>query len=150
MKLKKEGFLTRFYKWSYGLNDAVLPTNFCEFFWSLVFAIAVSPLTILSLPLQLLIPGLKENTDWSMKARICAPLAIIVCVTLLTFLGITVFNNPGTSLMIVGVLVLFGLLLALLVWKSDSLSELQKETNQVIEEKYKSVKENYCPKIEWK
>jgi hypothetical protein len=132
------------------MADDYLTTNFCEFFWSLMFAALISPVTILSLPFQLFLPELRENDNWTVKGRLFAPLAVIFVIFLMILLGKVLVENPVVSLSSIGVLAILFFTGFLLARKSERIGELKDEAREIFSQKFKSVKENYCPKIEWK
>jgi hypothetical protein len=149
MKLNSNGKLARFYQWSY---DAALPQNFCEYFWALAFAALFFPLTWMSYPWD----------SCMFSERVWKGFCVLATLALIAYGLAQWVEHPFEGTMIVLgciggtiglVAIIIGgtfLLESLQDWESESKPTLFGEIVEVLREKKDAVKENYCPKIDWK
>jgi hypothetical protein len=153
MELDKNGNLANFYKWSY--REYHLPQNFCDYFWLLIWAAIFFPITWLSYPLSC----------WTLTERVFKGFGVLLFLAATAFYISLWIESPFQTFKWSGITVsvCVGVLLftfggvALLGWWEDRKAEesddppksILSEVMQMIREKKKSVKDNYCPKIDW-
>lgn len=145
MRLSKNGYLAQLYRWSYGTWR--MPNNLCIYFWKLLFAIVVFPITWISYPFHF---------D-HIVIRIIASLVCCFFLALFARLILGVFENPYFALevlfyvgrIIAGFIVLIALVV-LYALLEENPPEIVSETLKIIQAKKESVKDKFCPKIEWK
>jgi hypothetical protein len=146
MKIKTYGILPTFYKWSYGKSDDDLTPNFCNYFWGLVLAALLLPITIWSLPFQRLSP-LKENEDWAIYGRVGFTAAVTSCLLMIGMGFSLAINSPGAFFGTILGFTIFGFgLYAAMTWK---FKDFGREIVETVSERTTSFKQNYCPKIDW-
>lgn len=149
MKLNKNSKLTRLYMWSYNTPYWRLPNDLCTYFWKLLFAIVVFPLTWLSYPFK------------------CNHIFSRIGVSLLCLLGLILIGLP-IGLQKWGVFIILGIVIGMLVgitatigliafvcglltetyYKVRSTSTVE-ELMSIVRERKTGFKEKYCPRIEW-
>lgn len=144
MNLSTNGIPARFYKWSYGATDGTLPRSLCPFFWKLILAILLLPVTLPTLPVQLIFPSLRDNDEWSLAGRF-----FFVCLTAVTLLaigliGLTAVNAPLTFFSTVAGVAAVVLFVITGIVIKDS------ESAEIVVKRVIAYKENYCPPIFWK
>jgi hypothetical protein len=147
MKLDKNGKLARFYKWSY--REVYLPTNFCSYFWALLLAAFLFPITWLSYPLDC----------WSLTERVWKSFCVFMgLVGTAFYISLWIESPFKTGAVTFLVLVALVLLIAVIgggVWCLERWDSRQpkptviSEVFEVVRGQVEAVKENYCPKIEW-
>jgi len=150
MTLNNNGYITRFYKWTYGKWDSELPTNFCNYFWATIFALVILPLTIWSLPIQY-IPflELEDNDDWAWFGRIGAFVSEATIGGLIFgIVCLFIFATVAALSLFVGIPALI-FLLYLLFRENSKVREITGEFAHLVAEKTSSTKEKYCPRITW-
>lgn len=184
MQLSKTGKLAIFYRWSYGKSTDQLPNNLCPYFWKLVLAFFLLPITWVSF-----IWGFKIQMDYDWKndrfiidkdfahyfnynkpdfmlvKRFFTGISIYGLLTEIVFV-ISLLLNMEISFWdfivkisaFTGIGIIGSMILILLYFLSKAIirthqrvitSSTYKETKHILEETYVSVKENYCPKINW-
>ncbi len=141
MELSEKSWLARFYKTSYGTN--VLPQSLCPYFWGLVFALLVSPLTTpLILGNRLFNKRWNDYSDIYIKTIVGATIWGLVIALIMSpvkvgiGLGVTVLGIGG----IIGLFLLVGYLV-------DSKTP---EPILIVKESFKGFIGRYCPRITWK
>jgi magnesium-transporting ATPase (P-type) len=176
MNLNDKGKLATLYCWTYGKTRRELPLNLCPFFWKLVVATLIFPITWLSFPYGFRDYGgnyfrkslnYDERTNMLPKRFFTGILGyglLIFAAFLLsqTFLAIArlglwqVFLNVlfviGITLAVILVFVLcFGIFYMLKYGTSElRSSELYREASSVLKERKDGFMDSYCPKINWK
>lgn len=150
MELNSTGSIARFYCWSYGLHFANLPPDFCMFFWKLLLALLVLPVTVWTLlPQKILRLG---NLEWSLGGRFLAgnftALLIAVAVHIVTAIASAPYESFTAILKILSAIAVVTALLAAGIYVSNS--RLKNEFAEIAKTKTSSVKDKYCPKINWK
>jgi hypothetical protein len=150
MKLDKNGKLPRFYQWSYSEKD--LPDNFCSYFWHVLWAIILFPVTWLSYPLPNYPPP-------PIGIRFIIGIVGYFLLGLLAGLVYALLVNPFQTLKIAGTIVgaigalsatIFGFIYIKERLDGSDEKSVFTEIAEIVREKKKSVKENYCPKINWR
>jgi len=154
MQLKVAGPLTRFYKRTYFLEYDELPTNFCNFFWKLIFAFVVLPITALTY----LVDGKNKKRPAiadAFKDRLVFPvIAVLLLLFLFTLIGayvklfvfVPIFTGSVTAIVVIaGLVILLGG-----EKRREAVGDFTLEALDVAVTKIENVKEGYCPKIEWK
>lgn len=149
MKLSKNSLHYKWYKllyWKDGYSIEI--DNFCNYFWSLLMGTLLSPFV-------LLVPfGRKGYYDPGANVIFRAALGAIF--TLIGGLVLWYFYNllfHYTWQLLSPMLLIIGAVgvIVLLLWIISKLAEKKEwETMDVIVEGYKSWKDKYCPKIDWK
>jgi uncharacterized membrane protein YuzA (DUF378 family) len=143
MKLNDHGLMARFYLWSY---PSALPNNLCSYFWKLVAAIVLLPLT--------------WATFWINDDNIPFPLRAIIGVLLqgiVGFLGfafVAPFFGVWTPLEYLGLGVVIAAIICgvgyfFLERTTPVIPKALSEFASISYERGKAVKDNYCPRIEW-
>ena len=142
LKLKRQGLLSRFYKFTF-CKDA--PDSLCTFFWGLVIGLLVLPITWLSVFFFMILRKFDDHTEPdNLSHRLLFGFMMYLGVAIvLLYLGALINNTTTTILWTVGCVLAFWVLS--LVGKNTGEHEL----TRVIKEFIKSRKEKYCPKIDW-
>lgn len=153
IKLHGQGLLARYYEWAYDVYH--MPENFCEYFWKLIFALALMPLIWLSYPIK------REGIGVRIAASIGVLLALFLLAVLIT-LSYTYFDTFLMLLFASVIIVLTIVAILALVAGSDITCEYVRHTDTFKQVKrtaseakiiWKGRKEavlnRYCPKIEW-
>lgn len=151
MKLNRESKLARFYQWSYGERPEWMPYNFCDYFWSLLWAMVVFPITWLSYPFD----------TYNLNERFWKGVGMWIFLTAIAYYIFLFIEYPYQTAKISGYVVggIIGFI-ALVIGGVYCLEKLEHdgetkkpsvlcEAWQIAVEKKNSVKDNYCPKIEW-
>lgn len=155
MKLKKDGLITRFYKWSFSYGDDQLTQNFCGYFWSVVFAFIFLPFTAWSAAVGLTWPEFRKSDPPFGVRIVMGGVCYVICAALV-MLGIKLYLAPVDTLIGIGVAVSIAASVSLLMYvfvirdKTSQIGKALDEARDLIVEKVESVKEGYCPKIDWK
>lgn len=126
MRLNSKGKLAKFYMWL-PPEDKKLPQDFCSYFWGLVarvfFIFGMGGLVVVSL------------VYWAVR--------------FVLWLSHLIWAHKGPSLIVLA----FILFIALSVWLSERKkkikTEILSEAKAIISGKIDSVKNRYCPRIEW-
>lgn len=151
MKINKNSLSTRFYTWTYGISKNQLPTNFCAYFWLWVSALLFLPVTFFSAIIQFSFIGrkmdLSENETWSFSGRCGIFFLLLTALMCLTAVSILLAVSPALT---VSILLLIAVLVLFCYLHSNKKFPLKDtEVFNIVREKIKSVKEGYCPKIEY-
>ena len=145
--IRKDSFSNRFYSLFYDRNINHQTPNFCDWAWMYIFA-------VLSLPFTWITLWKRFSSAYDNGAKLITRIIIgFMAQFLIGFyiLGL-VYRTRGT-LEFTGVIAVFTLAIflfafgmaKLIIWASN-----QPEKKSIIGETWKSYKEKYCPKIEWK
>lgn len=146
--MKKDGKIAKFYKYSNGSNE--LPNNLCNYFWALVFMIVSLPLTFWTY-----IPRINSGYNDDYKFRTGFSIITLIIVSLLlfafAFTGTLIYRYPQVMILVLGIPSILGIFywLAVRNHPGNPVKELVSDTSTILVNKVKSVKEGYCPKIEW-
>ena len=167
MKLKKDGPLARFYAWTYCHGQErewdrkrELPTKFCPFFWELMFAIAILPITWMSALTD------REEVCQKLGARLTVGMLAYAALIILCAIVALVYNFPWIVLTVLGgalgIAAIGGLgtyfFTQSRTWRAvggsvrcavGSTFEAIGEVVEVASTKKESFTNNYCPKIDW-
>jgi hypothetical protein len=147
MHLSKHNLITRFYMWTYGKTEEYLPKDFCSYFWSVLFATLILPLTIWSWPIQHIKTfDLDQNTDWTWAGR-CGVLVFAFIFGVAGYgmvLGVIIHPWIMLGVFISAALITLGMI-SVVIGKG-----LLGEATHLLKAKTDSVKDKYCPVIEWK
>ncbi len=143
--LKEKSWHTKLYKWSYCTYH--LPDSLCNYFWALVTAILLLPITVFSL-FQTLI-NINAN---NLAIRIVQGLFTMLLLYGLITWGGAWYENPAFQLAIVicifiSLVILF-VVMFLLSWFSAKRWK-NNETLNLITLKIQAKKSKVCPKINW-
>lgn len=137
MKLNRESRVARFYYATY----RHLPTDLCRFWWKLLGAIALLPLTWWTY-----FTRDSKRGYMDLDERCGIGVAVWMAIAALTGLVVVFLWNWIALLVILGVLLIIAALLSLPEW-GDCVFDSTPVT--VARERYKAFKEGYCPRIEW-
>lgn len=169
MKLNKNSFSSRFYKWFY--ETSILPTNLCPYFWKLLLAWVLVALfglpSIISLIPFLIIVIFKQEAKYLLKENKYAAILVgfiiwlaLFALTCIVFFFLTLFgvlpyvdgSNIAPLQTIGGVISVFGFGYGI-VYLSKYLGERKRtkiKQPSIITEFVKAKYNRYCPKIDWK
>lgn len=153
MQLKTDGAVTRFYKRTFFLADYDLPKNFCGFFWKLIIAFIVLPITWWTYRVDDK-PGRDSPIDdFGSRVGLGVAVPIMLAIVLLIIFGIlvTAVSYPKVSTVVASV-ILFAVLTVWLNTRRNG-NPVERFTHEVLDiatTKVESVKDNYCPRIDWK
>ena len=169
MKLKKNSFTARVYRWFYGYNN--MPQTVCPYFWQLVIMwICIAPYTLLSLP-----TFLSKETDKGLWEK---PVMGMIAYCMLFALGSIVFAIPslfmdlpkdsfwdnyrimGIMFWMIGIPILTYRGIASLYemyrdrqrekrWEKLEEGDLAEKEQNILVEFIKATYHKYCPKIDW-
>lgn len=150
MRLKKDGYINRFYMWSYEAEDYDLPHSLCPYFWWLVFAVIAFIPALPGYLVALFCQGVFEKS-WSaepleMRTKLALTFAACVVGLVLFLLGDGFYNWPWIMSTIFAVI---GINVAAFYFKSQTIKDVVSEAFDVVEGKAKATKDRYCPRIEW-
>lgn len=168
MKLNKNSFSSKFYKWFY--ETSILPNNLCPYFWKLLLAWVL--VALFGLPsMVLLIPFLivatfnknalffvKDNKYGAILVGFILYIALFVLMCIIIFF-LTLFNVipyvDGSNIAHLqiwgGIFSFFGFVSGI-VYLSKYLAERKKtkvKQPNIITEFVKAKYNKYCPKIDW-
>jgi hypothetical protein len=168
MKLSKTGKIARFYAWNYGVGKTYgwetkeFPKSFCPFFWALVFAVLFIPFTGWSLLRDKIFTQSNDASNM-FGLRVITGIISYLTLILLGVLGWYIYVYPREF--ITAVSWILGLMATIVVatgtlyyffWRSwawemvtEAGSELIVEAFTIAATKKASIKQNYCPKIDW-
>lgn len=153
MELSRQGKLARLYKWTYTRNEWQLPNSLCPYFWMLLIAVILFPITWVSYPFyacNVVSRFFKSLGCWATFVAAGALLSNVVMgdytliLIILTLIGIVA---AGIIIVSIGALIAGGTAAAC---QKVSKSNFVQETKSIISEKSSSFKDSYCPKINWK
>ncbi len=147
MNLKTDGYLARFYMWSYDESAWELPTNLCPFFWKLVWAaVSFFPTLLGTLAIGIFhyyFEGHGFDTEAEMVDRWLATAGVVLGLGLLLAVGAGVYTAPFTMLFgTLGICIAIGVII-LLNRKAG------REVVSVAKEFVKAKKSRFCPSITW-
>ena len=148
MKLTENSLHAKLYKFAYLTND--LSDNLCAYFWKMIFSI---PVIMLSFPLNTLIYFFDKN---AYKERVLPTIGLIILnifLLALLFVLIMIFIiSPmnGDFIPMIVFLSIASLITGMIFLFISNYKFKTPEIFEIISEKIKSTKENYCPRIEWK
>lgn len=122
MTFNSKGKLARFYVWS-GSSGCELPDDLCTYFWGMVGRVAA--LLLLTVFLLVIVTG--------------------------TVIGIVDFVQFAGRHKVIALLIGIGCsVVAFMIWKKRSSSEVIREASEIVLGKISGVKNRYCPRIEWR
>ncbi len=143
MELKTTSWHSKLYNYSY---TSSLPNNLCSYFWKVILAMIVSPL---SLPVGLSMRG--EN----LALKTFVNIICLVCFCICSFAFIYAPLIEEDFIPMISILIIIGI--GLLIYGFYNLVEYLDKRNRykpkqpnIFIEYIKATKENYCPKITWK
>ena len=146
MKLTKTSLITRFYMWTYGRTEKELPNNLCNYFWSLIAATLLLPLTIWSYPFQ----RFAKFRLRSLGAKIGTFFGSAFLLFILSVFGYGFYMQPGVVIGgILGGAVLLSLLHLQEKKKLEPIHKFSSEVMDIVSTKIEAKKNRYCPKIDW-
>lgn len=147
MKINKNSFSSKIYKYVYNVEDWELPNNLCSYFWKLIGAFLIIPLFLIS---HLIIAVIKRRIK-----REDLPLGILLLYSLLSLFGMVMvhFTEP-TNLFyifieifgITGYIILTMSIIGYVIYRLD---KKYKGGNNIVSEYIKAKKNKMCPRIEW-
>ena len=147
MTLYKNSFISKFYCKYFDVHQDCQTTNGCNWMWGFIFAIISLPFSWASLFMDFY--GVVGGAS---KIFIRTIFGFIIQLILLAFISITVTNPIGVAEIcgiITGICVVVIGFIYLIVLYSEW-KDKERSAPNIIGEAYKSFKEKYCPKIEWK
>lgn len=146
MQLNTNGRLAQFYRWTY---DRKCPNDLCTFFWKLLFATVVFPITWLTYPWDLDHVAKRVFAGIAMWVGLLA-VAGIASVTLGGDLFF-VYIIGGLAAIAVGCVLLVGTGVGAVAGVGFGYRKVvESEIVQVVVERKRAFKDNYCPRIDWK
>jgi hypothetical protein len=163
MELKRKSWYAWLYKRTYGTE---LPDNLCPFFWKMILAIVMFPVTWPCIVIELLILDDPSKTRWSGRlfyGFATNVLSIIVCASIMAHYTKHIFywwtSIVGFIITIIGVASILAVIGGL-VWLGDTIRlgivsffRKKKKTvpkQSILSEYVKARFGKYCPKITWK
>lgn len=146
--LNTYGLLGRLYKFTYSERP---DTNFCTFFWLILLAVIVYPLTTWSVWFDIYRAYRSESIVVRCVLGFATVTGIATGVALLTLIVPLIYYD---FLQVVTILfgVFLGIAAAVAVWYTAGLifgSKTAQEVKSVISTKRESFMDRYCPKIKW-
>lgn len=143
MNLTIDGSLYKFYRWTYGYAP---PNNLCPFFWGLLWATVIFPITWWTYPW--------EDVDWD--GRLVGGMfmwGIAIGIGFLTGSTLSGWYDPILVLGIVSAIGIAAILTGVIIIAGGSYlldTASRSEMKTVFVETKKSWQEKYCPKITWR
>jgi len=150
MKLTLNSWHYKFWMLNYSKYEEGPNNNFCDYFWSLLFAVVILPFTWI---------GLITNKIWDNGFTMWPSVALTLTTYLVLFLiggfGVIIYRDPITFSVVGGVIggmfLILYLLYKFIVWFFflSSVTGNIKEIGAIAGEGIKSFKGKYCPQIFW-
>ena len=178
--MNKDGTLANLYRWTYACTKEALPNNLCPFFWKLLIAVLIFPVTWLSYPYGFRIRrGNHDVIDYSFSKnsnydrhtfmvikRFVTGIIGYFFLLLLALLIVTVaqakvdwidiFYNMLQILAFVAVSIVLiiigiaGVVLLKIAFGSIREKEAYNEVTTIIKDRKDGFFNKYCPKINWR
>lgn len=166
MKLNKNSFSARLYRWFYCVNEYNMPNNLCPYAWKLfVMWITIIPYLIFSLFFQIKNKFRTEPIGFTMRSSVFVNLFVFLIFTIGTGLSSLFYDFEQESFLwfisYFGLMLFLSILILIFILLIDTLFSLaienfkprknkSKKTRQyIVKEFIKAKYNNYCPKINW-
>jgi hypothetical protein len=155
MNLNTDGLLTRFYKRTYHRHDYELPTNFCSFFWKLFFAVSLLPATWWTYLCEDFVDRAIDNGGF-MSKRVAINMMFLLLAfilgVILWAIGAAFWYHLYVASSVTGGILVFATILYVVmrVRNDDDPLDVFADVADVVAAKVESVKDGYCPRIEWR
>lgn len=151
MKLSTSAIHYKFWMLNYSRGKYYTPdNNFCNYFWSLIWAIIFLPLTWMGLIYKAIT---KENNSFVLNVLNTVLGYFIIGTIALLLVGVIINTKAffiGLVLVAVALALMFGIFYFFYeIYPNTSFRKNIKETYSIVVEGIKSFKESYCPQILW-